>query len=186
MPYAWDMELFWWPSLAALAHSAGSEMAKARSTRKPTTPTVGSLLGEWVRKARTAQGLSQRALADQSGLSRSYVCDIERGRGAEPSLATLDKLSMALGVSRSELMQAAGLIDKALVPRESDDERRLLSVYRDLSDAGRDQVTRYARFLHHEEHNWQQVTFVSDDDDAPMQRPPQKNQQALALFEADA
>jgi transcriptional regulator with XRE-family HTH domain len=160
-------------------------MAKARSNRKTTTPTVGSLLGEWVRKARIAQGLSQRALADQSGLSRSYVCDIERGRGAEPSLATLDKLSMALGASRSELMQAAGLIDKALVPRESDDERRLLSVYRDLSDAGQMQVMRYARFLHHEEHNWQQASFVRDEDELAPRRIAHENQPALALFETD-
>lgn len=160
-------------------------MARARTTRKPATPTVGSLLGEWVRKTRLAQGLSQRALADQSGLSRSYVCDIERGRGAEPSLATLDKLSMALGTTRSDLMQAAGLIDKALVPRESDAERRLLSVYRDLSEAGREQVMRYARFLHHEEHNWQQASFVEDDDDGPPRRPPQRDQPALALFDLE-
>lgn len=162
-------------------------MAKARSTRKSTTPTVGSLLGEWVRKARVTQGLSQRALADQSGLSRSYVCDIERGRGAEPSLATLDKLSMALGASRSELMQAAGLIDKALVPRESDAERRLLSVYRDLSDEGQVQVMRYARFLHHEEHNWQQASFVGDDDDALARKPsPRSNARSLTLFDLEA
>ena len=159
-------------------------MAKSRPTRKPATPTVGSLLGEWVRKARLAQGLSQRQLADQSGLSRSYVCDIERGRGAEPSLATLDKLSMALGISRSDLMQAAGLIDKALVPRESDEERRLLSVYRDLSEDGQTQIMRYARFLHHEEHNWQQASFVSDEDDVPAGRPASRgNAQSLSLFD---
>jgi transcriptional regulator with XRE-family HTH domain len=162
-------------------------MAKPRATKKSTTPTVGSLLGEWVRKARLSQGLSQRALADQSGLSRSYVCDIERGRGAEPSLATLDKLSVALGASRSELMQAAGLIDRALVPRESDDERRLLSLYRDLSEAGQEQITRYARFLHHEEHNWQQASFVSDDDEAPSRTGGSRSSaQSLTLFDLEA
>lgn len=164
-------------------------MAKTRATRRgPATPTVGSLLGEWVRKARQAQGLSQRALADQSGLSRSYVCDIERGRGAEPSLATLDKLSLALGASRSELMQAAGLIDKALVPRESDEERRLLSLYRDLSDASQDHILRYARFLHHEEHNWQQASFVSEDEDSSSRRATSSvngQGQRLTLFDLD-
>ena len=160
-------------------------MAKPRATQKSTTPTVGSLLGEWVRKARLTQGLSQRALADQSGLSRSYVCDIERGRGAEPSLATLDKLSVALGASRSELMQAAGLIERALVPRESVDERRLLSLYRDLSEAGQDQIMRYARFLHHEEHNWQQASFASDDDQMARSVGPRSNSQSLTLFDMD-
>lgn len=163
-------------------------MAKARAVKKASTPTVGSLLGAWVRKARQAQGLSQRALADQSGLSRSYVCDIERGRGAEPSLATLDKLSVALGTSRSDLMQAAGLIDRALVPRESDDERRLLSLFRDLSDAGQDQILRYAKFLHHEEHNWQQASLVNEEEESgAAQTSPSRNGQGqrMALFEME-
>lgn len=137
-------------------------MAKRRSTGS-MTPTAGSLLGQWVRRARQEQGLSQRALADQSGLSRSYVCDIERGRGVEPSLTTLDKLAMALGASRAELMRAAGLIDRALVPRESEEERRLLSLYRDLSDTGRLHVMRFARFLHQEEHSWTQASLIESD-----------------------
>lgn len=137
-------------------------MVKSRSTSK-TTPTAGSLLGQWVRHARQEQGLSQRALADQSGLSRSYVCDIERGRGTEPSLTTLDKLAAALGASRADLMRAAGLIDRAMVPRESEDERRLLSVYRDLSEEARLQVMRYARFIHQEEHAWTQASLVPEE-----------------------
>src|SRR5690625_4328831 len=105
-----------------------------RESGKERVPTVGSQLGEWLRRARKDQGLSQRALADRSELSRSYVCDIERGRGSEPSLTTLDKLAAALGASRADLMRAAGLIDQTVSSRESDDERRLLAVYRDLSD----------------------------------------------------
>lgn len=145
-------------------------MVSKRSTNT-TAPTAGSLLGVWVRRARQEQGLSQRALADQSGLSRSYVCDIERGRGAEPSLTTLDKLAAALGASRADLMRAAGLIDRALVPRESDDERRLLSVYRDLSEAGKLNIMRYARFIHQEEHAWTQASFVSDGPEPPRSMP---------------
>src|SRR5699024_807470 len=128
--------------------------------------SAGFLLGEWLRHARKEQGLSQRALADRSGLSRSYVCDIERGRGAEPSLTTLDKLAAALGASRADLMRAAGLIDPAVSSRESDDERRLLAVYRDLSDAGQLMMMRYARFVHQEEHAWTQSSFVDDAPDA--------------------
>lgn len=150
-------------------------------------PTAGSLLGEWVRRVRQEQGLSQRALADQSGLSRSYVCDIERGRGAEPSLTTLDKLAAALGASRADLMRAAGLIDRALVPRESEDERRMLSVYRDLGDEGRRNVLRYARFLHHEEHAWTQASFVSngerEEEPVAAERP---RQTGPTLFDMDA
>lgn len=159
-------------------------MARPRTTKR-TTPTAGSLLGEWVRRARQEQGLSQRALADQSGLSRSYVCDIERGRGAEPSLTTLDKLAAALGASRADLMRAAGLIDRALVPRESEEERRLLSVYRDLSNEGQLNILRFARFLHQEEHAWTQISLVSDNGAEESGPPPAPDAQRPALFSLD-
>lgn len=155
-----------------------------RKTAKNAPPTAGSLLGEWVRRTRQLQGMSQRALADSSGLSRSYVCDIERGRGSEPSLATLDKLSAALGTTRAELMQAAGLIDKALVPRETDDERRLLAVYRDMSDQGQAHLLRYARFMHQEEHAWKQSSMLDDEAaTAPARRPSSGT--TLTLFDMD-
>jgi transcriptional regulator with XRE-family HTH domain len=158
-------------------------MAKARTATK-TTRTAGSLLGEWVRRIRLEQGISQRALADRSGLSRSYVCDIERGRGAQPSLTTLDKLAAALGASRADLMRASGLIDRAAVPRESEEERRLLSVYRDLSDEGRLHVMRYARFVHQEEHQWTQSPLLGDGDASADHEPASSNgNQGLRLFE---
>jgi transcriptional regulator with XRE-family HTH domain len=141
-------------------------MAKARTATK-SSRTAGSLLGEWVRRIRLEQGISQRALADRSGLSRSYVCDIERGRGAQPSLTTLDKLAAALGASRADLMRASGLIDRAAVPRESEDERRLLSVSRDLSEDGRLHVMRYARFVHQDEHQWTQSSLLAEGEPAP-------------------
>jgi transcriptional regulator with XRE-family HTH domain len=141
-------------------------MAKARSaTQSGQQQTAGSLLGEWIRRVRQEQGISQRALADRSGLSRSYVCDIERGRGAQPSLATLDKLAAALGASRADLMRASGLLDRPVAPRESEDERRLLAVYRDLSAEGRLHVMRYARFVHQDEHQWTQSQLLGNGHD---------------------
>ncbi|MGC4105521.1 MAG: helix-turn-helix transcriptional regulator [Thermomicrobiales bacterium] len=125
-----------------------------------TTPSTGSLLGEWIRKNRLDQGISQRALADRSGLSRSYVCDIERGRGAEPSMATLDKLAAALGTSRADLMAAAGLIEPPAKGQESDDERRLLQVFRDLSDDGQATAMRFVRFLQADEQRWSQPNLL--------------------------
>lgn len=125
-------------------------------------PTSGSLLGAWIRKTRADQAISQRALADRSGLSRSYVCDIERGRGAHPSVATLDKLAAALGFSRDDLLKASGLIDQTSGPRPNDDERRMLSVYRDLSAGGRRNVMRFARFVHADEHHWTQPQLLED------------------------
>ncbi len=132
-------------------------------TRRPATaaqPTSGSVLGQWIRKTRAEQGISQRALADRSGLSRSYVCDIERGRGAQPSVTTLDKLAVALGLSRADLLHASGLIDQVNTPRETEEERRILSVFRDLTDSGRATVLRFARFVHADEHHWVQPNLL--------------------------
>lgn len=118
-----------------------------------------SQLGGWIRAVRMKQGLSQRELADRSGLSRSYVCDIERGRGTHPSVESLDKLATALGFSRVDLLRASGVIETA-GPRENDEERRLLTIYRDLSDTGRMSVLRFARFVHADEHQWIQGALI--------------------------
>lgn len=158
-------------------------MTRTNPTKsRAPVPSVGSLLGVWVRQTRTQQNMSQRELADAAGLSRSYVCDIERGRGNEPSLATLDKLAGALGASRSELMQASGLIDKALVPKESEEERRILQLFRDLSESGQEQVMRYVRFVHSDEHSVRQSSFL---DEPSAAQPPKSNNQPLALFNLD-
>ncbi|CAN5309509.1 hypothetical protein BH24CHL2_BH24CHL2_1700 [soil metagenome] len=134
----------------------GFNMAKGRQDQKTRESPRPTPLGAWVRSVRTEQAMSQRGLADRAGLSRSYLCDIERGRGSQPSMETLDKLSAALGLSRNELLRAAGMIEGGLDERHTSDERRLLAVFRDLDDGGRTQVMRFARFVHAEEHTWVQ------------------------------
>ena len=116
----------------------------------------GATLGDWIRVSRMQQSMSQRELADRSGLSRSYLCDIERGRGAQPSVQTLDKLAAALGVSRMDLLRAAGIIEPSPGQERSDRERRFAALFRDLTPKGKDAVERFARFTHAEEHRWVQ------------------------------
>lgn len=137
--------------------AGGRRMAGGRSGN---TVAEGTALGGWIREHRMEQRLSQRELASRSGLSRSYVCDIERGRGAHPSVETLDKLAAALGMARLDLLRAAGLIEPDPDERESSDERRMLSVFRDLSEAGQHSVMEFARFLHAGEHQWVQATML--------------------------
>lgn len=60
-------------------------------------------LGAIVREARREQGWSQERLAEVSKLDRSYVGEIERGL-VSPTLATLEKLALALGLQASALL----------------------------------------------------------------------------------
>ncbi len=128
--------------------------------------STSSELGDWIRRERQRRHFSQRELASRAELSRSYLCDIERGRGASPSIATLDRLSTALGVSRTDVLQVAGIVDPPAGQNTS--ERQLMALFRDLSVSGQSSVERYVRFLYEEEHRFVQPALIesSDDQDA--------------------
>jgi len=59
--------------------------------------------GDTLRQLREAQRWSQEILAEKASLNRSYVGEAERGK-AVPSLITLEKLALALGVSMSDMI----------------------------------------------------------------------------------
>ena len=58
----------------------------------------GAVLKAW----RTRRRLTQEELAERSGLSYKFIGEIERGKG-NPSLETLGKLALALGVEIPQL-----------------------------------------------------------------------------------
>lgn len=125
-------------------------------------------LGQWLRQERVAQNLTQRVLAERAGVSRSYLGDIERGRGARPSVTTIDRLATAIGATRLDLFRAAGMLG----PAGGEDgqrlaERRILAMIRELSPAGRASVERFARFAYHEEQAWSQAALLVELDDTP-------------------
>jgi len=57
-----------------------------------------------LRKLREERALSQEALARRAGLSRTYVTRLELAQ-QDPSLSTLVKLSKALGVKVTRLLE---------------------------------------------------------------------------------
>lgn len=141
---------------------------KISMAERPGTESSGiaaahhTALGDWIRETRKSQGVSQRALADRSGISRSYLCDIERGRGSQPSVSTLDKLAKSLGASRADLLRVAGILENN--GKVGDDrELRLLALFRDLPQDAQQTLERMARFLHAEEHRWVQTPLLADD-----------------------
>lgn len=65
-------------------------------------------LGDAIRARRRVIGMSQEALADASGLDRSHMGEVERGK-RNVSLLNVIRIAAALGVSASEILAAAGL-----------------------------------------------------------------------------
>jgi transcriptional regulator with XRE-family HTH domain len=109
------------------------------------TPDAYLLLGEFIRAQRQMARLSLRQMARMSGLSDSYLSQIERGM-YRPSAEALKAIADALDLSSSALFAQVGLLDdnsdadvpsvetavrldRKLTPRQKE---TLLQVYRTL------------------------------------------------------
>lgn len=68
--------------------------------------------GEYLRQLRKERKLTIRQLDMYSGVSNSYISQMERGERGIPSPEILRKLSKPLGVSYEELMVKAGHIER--------------------------------------------------------------------------
>jgi quercetin dioxygenase-like cupin family protein/DNA-binding phage protein len=64
---------------------------------------VSAAVGQAIRRAREAAGLSMRALARSSEMSQPFLSQVEKG-ATSPSLSSLYRLAHALGLAPSELM----------------------------------------------------------------------------------
>lgn len=56
-----------------------------------------------LRRLRLEKGWSQEQFADEAGLHRTYVSDLERG-ARNPTISVVEKLAMALGVNAGALL----------------------------------------------------------------------------------
>ena len=77
-------------------------------------------LGDRIRQARLASGMSLRGLAREVGVSASFVSDIERNKRL-PSMDVMSRMCGVLGIDKSELVDL--------------DPRFPLSSLRDIMDA---------------------------------------------------
>jgi transcriptional regulator with XRE-family HTH domain len=66
--------------------------------------TILEKFGQKVRDERIKQGLSQEELASKAGVHRTYIGMIERAE-KNITLANIEKIASALGISISELMK---------------------------------------------------------------------------------
>ncbi len=61
-------------------------------------------MNELIKAYREANGWTQTRLADESGVSQTYISELEAGKYS-PNLSILRKLAYALGVPINELLQ---------------------------------------------------------------------------------
>lgn len=64
---------------------------------------ITAAFGRTLRRLRLAHGLTQEQLGFEANLRRTYISSLELGE-KEPSLQTIQKLSLALDLSISKLM----------------------------------------------------------------------------------
>lgn len=78
-------------------------MVKAVLKNPDATDEVRAAVGQAIRRAREAAGLSMRALARASEMSQPFLSQVEKGE-TSPSLSSLYRLAHALGLPPSQLM----------------------------------------------------------------------------------
>jgi transcriptional regulator with XRE-family HTH domain len=69
---------------------------------------VDTTFGETLRERRRAAGLSQRELAERTGLDFSYISKVENGRLPPPAADTVVAICRVLGAPPEELLALAG------------------------------------------------------------------------------
>jgi transcriptional regulator with XRE-family HTH domain len=104
-------------------------------------------LGEKVVMEREKLGMTQKALADASGLPQATVSRIERGLIAQPRVEVLKRLAGALHITvdylvgRTQQMSATDTVGA---------DNRASAIFRDyetLTEEGKQEVVRFVRFL---------------------------------------
>ncbi len=102
-------------------------------------PSNNQELGDAVRKAREAKGLSQRQLGKVSGLTYSAISRIESGQRAAPDAASLQKLARALDIDAEDFYALAGY----LIPEGLPELAPYMRAKYDLPDEAAGELARY-------------------------------------------
>jgi len=66
--------------------------------------SISAKLGRNLKKIRTQKKMSQGDIARALNLDRGYISNVENGK-KNPTIATIEKLAKALGVSADELLK---------------------------------------------------------------------------------
>ena len=83
------------------------------------TEPSNAALGRVIKTLRTHKGLQRKDLAEQAGLSYSYLAEIENGK-KKPAASIQFAIAEALNLSVSELLLAAVQLDRGAEPSDAD------------------------------------------------------------------
>lgn len=109
--------------------------------------------GEYIKSLRTANGLSQRELAEKAGISNAEISRIETGERKKPSPLTLKAMYEYLGVPYEELLQKAGYIEE-IVEHEGYTE----NLYKDENGFLVD-IVRRAKDMYEKDKSWANLAY---------------------------
>lgn len=111
--------------------------------RRIQRDSMQETFGEWLKRTRKKQGLTQQQLADRVKVSKQYISNLERnarhgtsGAKPTPSAKVVKRIATGLEVPESEALRAAGYYpeEAEIDPRQT----QLLSYFLELSDNERD------------------------------------------------
>ena len=111
-------------------------------------------IGKYVADLRSEKGISQRELAEKSGLSSTEISRIENGKRAKPTPATLKALACALEADYSDLMKVAGYIEEV-----NEEDGFFEQVFRDAEDNAIVDVKRGVKEMFRRDGDWANMAF---------------------------
>jgi len=104
---------------------------------------------EKIKQLRLQKGLSQEALGSLIGVKKAAINKYETGRVVNIKRTTLKRLADALGVTPADLLDdeaSSSSVHQAASDMDPSEDR-LLSLYRDLNNEGKDKLLGYAEDL---------------------------------------
>lgn len=102
--------------------------------------------GKKIRDLRVKRGLSLTELAKLSGVSKSYLSFIERGKQANPSIEVIDKIANALKIDIQTLVTDE-LSKKQLTPTNLDKEVIQLAIEMNRSNIDKEKLRQLIELL---------------------------------------
>jgi transcriptional regulator with XRE-family HTH domain len=110
-------------------------------------------IGNYIADLRAEKGISQRELAEWSGVSNTEISRIESGKRQNPAPATLKAVSKALSAEYTDLMELAGYIEEI-----HDDDQFYELVFKD-GDGRIVDVKRGVKEMFRRDEDWANVAY---------------------------